>query len=182
MLTFDMYNTSSTKISPPDNIDNLHDYEKGTARLSAMAKCVFPCFPTAFVIAKDVTVKFVSKQAISEDFAKSVEEHTSKGGGFFIFSGSSSSASSSSSSYSSANSTTNTVTVRFTAPQILGYYLEAVAPDKSLTISEAAYDNSNDDFVSIFEFITDFKKMLDDHNQKYNPKLFGKKKKAKDNQ
>ena len=55
--------------------------------------CVFPCYPTAFVVAKDVTIKFVKQTAISTSFAQSVEEHFSRGGGFFIFGGSSSSAS-----------------------------------------------------------------------------------------
>ena len=167
-LTADMYNTSSEHISP-DNQTSFHDSDPNNvkARMDAMNKCVFPCYPTAFVVAKDVTVKFVSQQAISSSFSQSVEDHSSKGGGFFIFGGSSSSASSSSNSSSSATSSSNSVTVRFTAPQILGYYLEAIAPDKSVSISSAE-TNSNNDFISIFEFINRFQQMLDEHNNKYN--------------
>jgi len=171
MLTTDMYNTSSVKISPKDQKTSFHEDPKLVQkRLDAMRKCVFPCFPTAFVIAKDVTIKFFSSEGISDEFASSIEDHTSRGGGFFIFSGSSASASSSSDSSSSVSSTSTSITIRFTAPQILGYYLEAIAPDNSSTISEAA--DRNKDFVSIFEFITDFKEMLDDHNKKYHPGLF----------
>ena len=170
MLTSDMYNTSSEHIAPDDTTSFYNgDAQKIQERLDKMNACVFPCYPTAFVIAKDVTIKFVSEKAISNSFAESVEDHSSKGGGFFIFSGSSSSASSSSNSASTATSSSNSVTVRFTAPQILGYYLEAVAPDKSSTISNN--NNSNSDYISIFEFITAFQKMLDDHNAKYNKNI-----------
>lgn len=101
--------------------------------------------------------------AFSDSFAQSVEEHSSKGGGFFIFGVSSSS--SSSRSNSTATSTSNSVTVRFTTPQILGYYLEATDADKSAIISDEAQSNS--DFISIFDFIKDFQKMLDDYNSTY---------------
>lgn len=170
MLTADMYNTSSEKIAPTDET-NFHDDDQSAvlSRMDKMNNCVFPCYPTAFVVAKDVTIKFVSQQAISNSFAQSVEDHSAHGGGFFIFGGSSSSASSSSNSQSVATSSANSVTVRFTAPQILGYYLEAIAPDKSTSISDS--NNYNSDYISIFEFITAFKKMLDDHNAKYHKNL-----------
>lgn len=116
-------------------------------------------------MAKDITLKFVSSTGISSAFAQSVEDHSAKGGGFFIFSGSSSSASSS----SVATSSSKSVTVRFTAPQILGYYLEAITPDRSTTISDN--DSRDPDYISVFEFIEAFQKMLNDHNEKYNKKL-----------
>lgn len=171
MLTADMYNTSSQHISPTNTASFADkDTEKVRNRFKEMNECVFSCYPVSFVIAKDVTIKFVSQSAIATSFAQSVEDHSSKGGGFFIFGGSSSQASSSSNSASKATSTSNSVTVRFTAPQILGYYLEAVPADQSLSISSS--DASNDtDFISVFEFITTFKKMLDDHNEKYNKQL-----------
>ncbi len=171
LLTEDMYNTSSERISPASTTGfSDQDTEKVRDRFKQMNECVFPCYPVSFVVAKDVTIKFVSQDAIASSFAQSVEDHSSKGGGFFIFGGSSAQASSSSSSRSSATSTSNSVTVRFTSPQILGYYLEAVPADHSMSISSS--DAANDtDFISVFEFITTFKKMLDDHNEKYNKQL-----------
>ncbi|MCI8408948.1 MAG: hypothetical protein HFJ09_06710 [Lachnospiraceae bacterium] len=164
LLSADMYNTSSEHISPAK------DYtEFNNERLSEMNKCVFPCFPTSFVIARDVTIKFTNSKAMSSSFAKSVEEHSSRGGGFFIFGGSKSSSSSSSETNSCATSTADSVTVRFTSPQILGYYLEAIPADKSTSISSTT-SASNADFISVFEFITAFQEMLDDHNKKYNEK------------
>lgn len=171
MLTADMYNTASTGISPMDDTSFAdEDTSKVLNRLNRMNKCVFSCYPTAFVIAKDVTIKFVSESAISSAFAQSVEEHSSKGGGFFIFGGSSAQASSSSSSSSSASSTAHSVTIRFSAPQILGYYIEAVPADLSTSIS-SVQTNSNSDFISIFEFITKFQEMLEDHNKKYHKSI-----------
>ena len=171
LLTADMYNTSSERISPASTTSfSDQDTEKIRDRFKQMNECVFPCYPAAFVVAKDVTIRFVSQSAIATSFAQSVEDHSSKGGGFFIFGGSSAQASSSSGSSSSATSTSNSVTVRFTSPQILGYYLEAVPADHSMSISSS--DAANDtDFISVFEFITTFKKMLDDHNEKYNKQL-----------
>ncbi len=153
----DMY-TSSLRIAPSKEYTAFSD-----ERFNEMNSCVFPCYPTAFVIARDVTLRFTPPT--SDSFAQSVEEHSSKGGGFFIFGGSSSSSSSSSHSNSTATSTSNSVTVRFTTPQILGYYLEATAADKSAIISDEAQSNS--DFISIFDFIKDFQKMLDDYNSTY---------------
>ncbi|WP_304432429.1 hypothetical protein [Acutalibacter muris] len=156
----DMYNTSSLRIAPSKEYTAFSD-----ERFNEMNSCVFPCYPTAFVIARDVTLRFTSATSVSDSFAQSVEEHSSKGGGFFIFGGSSSSSSSSSHSNSTATSTSNSVTVRFTTPQILGYYLEATAADKSAIISDEAQSNS--DFISIFDFIKDFQKMLDDYKSTY---------------
>lgn len=158
LLSGDMYNTSSLRIAPSKEYTAFSD-----ERFNEINSCVFPCYPTAFVIARDVTLRFTSATSVSDSFAQSVEEHSSKGGGFFIFGGSSSS--SSSRSNSTATSTSNSVTVRFTTPQILGYYLEATAADESAIISDEAQSNS--DFISIFDFIKDFQKMLDDYNSTY---------------
>lgn len=160
LLSGDMYNTSSLRIAPNKEYSGFTD-----ERLNEMNQCVFPCYPTAFVIARDVTIRFSSATAMSDSFAQSVEDHSSRGGGFFIFGGSSSSSSSSSQSNSTATSNSNSVTVRFTTPQILGYYLEATAADKSAIISDNTQVDS--DFISIFDFIQDFQKMLDDYNSTY---------------
>lgn len=157
-LSADMYNTSSVHFAPPG------DYtEFSTERLNEMNKCIFPCYPVAFIIAKDVTIQFYYSSGVSDSFAKSVEDHSSSGGGFFIFGGSRSSSSKSNESNSRATSTSNSVTVRFTTPQIIGYYLEATAADKSAKIS----DDAKGDYISIFKFVDNFQKMLEDYNKTY---------------
>ncbi len=161
LLTKDMYNTSSKKISP-----NSKGKPFQKERFDAMNDCAFPCFPVAFIIARDVTIKFSSDTSMSNSFAQSVEDHSSSGGGFFIFGGNSSSSSNSSRSNSCATSSANSVTVRFTSPQILGYYLEATPADESVTLSEVRSGNS--DYISILDFIKNFQIMLDDYNSTYN--------------
>lgn len=161
LLTKDMYNTSSKKISP-----NSKGKPFQKERFDAMNDCAFPCFPVAFIIARDVTIKFSSDTSMSNSFAQSVEDHSSSGGGFFIFGGNSSSSSNSSRSNSCATSSANSVSVRFTSPQILGYYLEATPADESVTLSEVRSGNS--DYISILDFIKNFQIMLDDYNSTYN--------------
>lgn len=161
LLTEDMYNFSSSKISP-DNTASFtdSDIEEIKKRFDEMNTCIFPSYPVAFVVAKDVTIRFSSKSSMSSSFAQSVEDRASKGGGFFIFSSSSSSSSSSGSSMAVASSTANSVTVRFTAPQILGYYMQATPADKSMHINSTA---GND--MSVIGFISKFKEMIDAYNQ-----------------
>ena len=122
-----------------------------------MNKTVLPAFPVAFVIAKDVSIKFTSESGVSSSFAETVEKQASKGGGFLCFSANSASASSDSKSAAVANSNSNAVTVRFTAPQILGYYMQAIPEDRSVHITET---EGND--MSIVGFISNFKLMMDD--------------------
>lgn len=57
-------------------------------RLQKMADCVFPCFPTAFVVARDVTVRLTTENAVSSETAMAMEQHASKGGEFLFFSAS----------------------------------------------------------------------------------------------
>ncbi|WP_052282048.1 hypothetical protein [Kluyvera genomosp. 1] len=161
LLTKDMYNTSSKKIAP-----KYSGIPLSKEHFDAMNKCTFPCFPVSFVIARDITIKFSSRSSVSSSFAQSVEDHSARGGGFFIFGGSSSSSSSSSRSNSSTNSTANSVTIRFTSPQIIGYYLEATPADESASLSEER--NSTGEFISILDFIKNFQSMLDDYNSTYN--------------
>ncbi len=155
-LTKDMFNVTTQRISPQN------DYaEVNKKRLEDMAKTAFPCYPTAMVIARDISVKFVSEDSISEEFSKSMEQHASTGGGFLFFSGSSSSSRSSSESGINSQSTSNSVTLKFTSPQIIGYYMEAVAPDKSLFIDQITSDEAAAGYVTIEQFVKDYKRVLD---------------------
>lgn len=161
LLTESMYNFSSNKIAP-DNTTSFTegDVEEIKKRFDEMNACIFPSYPVAFVVAKDVTIRFSSRSSMSSSFAQTVEDRASRGGGFFIFSSSSSSASSSSQSMATAHSTANSVTVRFTAPQILGYYMQATPADKSTHINSTA-----DNDMSIIGFISKFKEMIEEYNK-----------------
>ena len=147
-LSGDMYNVSSQKFSPEGRYSGFDQ-----KRFSDMYKCIFPAYPTAFVVARDVTVKLSTSKAISEATSSAMEEHASSGGGFLFFSARKSSSSSSSSSSAHVQSSGNSVTIRFTDPQVLGYYMEATAPDKSTYIDNNTSADSRIGYVTIMEFV-----------------------------
>lgn len=137
-LTGDMYNVTSRKIAP----NNVSKSEFDGDRLLKMADCVFPSFSTAFVVARDVTVRLTTEKAVSSETAMAMEQHAAKGGGFLFFSGSKSSSSSASASGAHVSSKSNSTTIRFTDPQIIGYYIEATPADNSISLdSPSASDN-----------------------------------------
>ena len=160
-LSQDMFSFSGQKIAPKAVV-GFNDADKAAVRkrFNEMNDSVFAAFPVAFVIAKDVSIKFTSTTSVSSSFAESVEEHASKGGGFLCFSSNSSNGSASSMAGAVANSSGNSVTIRFTAPQILGYYMQAIDEDKSTHIND-----SNVKDISIVSFISNFKLMLEEHNK-----------------
>lgn len=161
MLSKDMINTSSSKIAPSDSVGfSSGDKSQVEKRFQKMADCLFPSYPVAFVVAKDVSIRFTSGSALSTNLAKSVEDHSAKGGGFFIFSGSSAKTSSNKEASSSTRSTANSITVRFANPQILGYYLEAIPEDKSENFSNLK--DGGQDYMSVITFIDKFKDMLEE--------------------
>lgn len=168
-LTKDMFNVTSLKIAP----NPAKPYTGVTDdRLTEMATggYIFPCYPVAMVIARDITIKLVSSSSVSSEFSESVESHASSGGGFLFFSGSKSSSSSSSSSGVHSSSTGNTVTLKFDTPQIIGYYLEATAADKSSRLDDISGDSQAAGYVSISKFVEDYKKMLEAKKEKMKKK------------
>lgn len=162
-LTKDMFNVTSLKIAPNPSAPYTSVTDE---RLKDMATggSVFPSYPVAMVVARDISIKFVSKSGISSEFAQSIENHASSGGGFLIFSGSSGSNSSSSSSGVHVVSTDNTITLRFDTPQIIGYYLEATPADKSSYLDDTSGDYQAG-YVTISKFVDDYKKMLEAMNK-----------------
>lgn len=147
-LSGDMYNVSSQKISPEGSYSSFDQ-----KRFSDMSKCIFPAYPTAFVVARDVTVKLTTSQSISSATSSAMEEHASGGGGFLFFSARKSSSSSSSSSSAHVQSSGKSVTIRFTDPQVLGYYMEATSADNSTYIDNNTSDDQRIGYVTIMEFV-----------------------------
>lgn len=158
-LTKDMYNVGSERISPAGEYGEITD-----ERLKEMSKAeyIFPCYPVAMVIARDISIRFHSSGDISSAFADSVEKHSASGGGFLFFSGSSSSSSSSSESAVNSSTMSNSVTLKFTTPQIIGYYMEATRADKSTRLGSTP---TPDGYVSISQFVEAYKKVIDALNE-----------------
>lgn len=164
-LTKDMFNVTTLKIAP----DPAKPYGSMDERIADMAAsgAIFPCYPVAMVIARDISIKLTSSSSMDSSFSKSCEQHASTGGGFLFFSGSSSSSSSSSSSGVVSTSTDTSVTLKFTTPQIIGYYLEVTPPDKSSYLDDTSRD-AQAGYVSISKFVEDYKNMLKSMTEKQN--------------
>lgn len=162
-LAGDMYNVTSQKISPSKSYSG---FDKN--RFADMSKCIFPAFPTAFVVARDVTVKITTSENISSATSSAMEEHASKGGGFLFFSARKSSSSSSSSSSAHVSAKGKSVSIRFTDPQVLGYYMEATAADTSTYIDNNTADDEKIGYVTIMDFVDTCKSLLSQSIEKLN--------------
>ena len=159
-LSNDMFNMAGKRISynPKEHTGTQSEEDM----FDDMSKCIFPCFPVSFVIAKDVTIRLSTSSAVSSTVRSVMEEQVAKGGGVFCFSGSSASSSSSETGSAKVQNTEKGLTIKFPGAQILGYYLEKTPPDESryLTSGKSESDISKDD-MSIEEFIESCKKMME---------------------
>jgi hypothetical protein len=144
VLSKDMFRSAQARIST------------GTKNAQDQKDCIFPCYPTAFVIAKDVTIKMEYGSETSESMKKAIEEHSSKGGGFLGFSRGSSTSKSESESSSSSVSDEHGVTIKIPGAQIIGYYLQITPQDVS-TPMEGMDDDMD---TSIMEFAAHCKEIL----------------------
>ena len=146
LLSKDMFRSSSTKISD------------GSKDAEAQKNNLFPCYPTAFVIAKDVTIRFSSKETIDSSIQTALESHASRGGGFLGFSGRKSTSSSSSNTSSSSDS--KGITIKIPGPQIIGYYLQIVPADSGAPIDTTNQRNMD---VSILDFVNHYKEVYNNN-------------------
>ena len=156
-MSEDMFNVTTLNFAPTKDYNEMNGQ-----RMLDMANKIFPCFPVAFVIARDVTIKLSTNTSFSSSFSDSVSSHASTGGGFLFFSGSSSSSSAESHSGASVATTDNSVTIKFATPQILGYYLQATPADKSSKLDEVRSAEALNGYVTISDFVESYKKMLAD--------------------
>lgn len=163
-LTKDMFKVSTEQISQYP----VPQYDDKGARINDLAKgnYIFPCYPTAMVVARDVSIKLEAESDFSSSFSEQVEEHASTGGGFLFFSGASSSSSSSSSSGVHSSCEGKTITLRFDTPQVIGYYMEITPPDKSVYLGEFDSEATEAGYVSITRFVEDYIRMLEEMKKK----------------
>lgn len=98
---------------------------------------VFPCYPAAMVIARDISIELISKTSIPSEFTEAIENYAASWEAYAV-------------------SADNTVTLKFVTPQIIGYYL-----DDTSGYSQA-------DYVTIFKFVEDYKKMFKAMNKNNN--------------
>ena len=158
-LTKDMLKLGSAMISPKsDSYDGITE-----ERLKDMRNCIFPCYPVAMVIARDITITFEftgkEKKDIMDEY-RAIEKQASSGRGFLIFQNASEN------SFSQQTNTStwiheNTVTVRIDSTQLIGYFLEATRADQSEPFESMSEETRNAQQVSsISEFVEAYKAIL----------------------
>ncbi|GHN02225.1 hypothetical protein WSM22_37140 [Cytophagales bacterium WSM2-2] len=105
------------------------------SNLSQINDTFFPAFPVAFVIVKDVTLKFKATNDGASTIKNVLDSNSSAGGGFLCFSASNSSTLSESGEAFHHKVDGQMVTIKIPGPQIIGWYLEYLPKD----LSEAKY-------------------------------------------
>lgn len=99
--------------------------------LKAANTSVLPAYPVAFIVAKDVTIKFTLDQSAMSEANSYMQENSSVGGGFLCFSASHASSSTKRSQAYYFESKGTDITIKIPGPQILGWVLEYVPADES---------------------------------------------------
>jgi hypothetical protein len=125
------------------NADGSVNWDKS----GALSTAILPCFPVAFVVTKDVTIKCKATSSSLAAVHSVADSQSASGGGFLCFSCSSSSASHSDSQSLSTKTEGLVVTIQMPGPQILGWFLEMTPEDKSHPLSATAQPVPNIDLL-----------------------------------
>jgi hypothetical protein len=112
------------------------DQTGAAAEFEHLQSAILPTYPTAFVVVKDVTINLAFTGSEATNQAEAAQSASSNSGGIFCFSVSSSSSSSNSSSSATSASIAENTIIKIPGPQILGWFSEYVAADKSTNYKE----------------------------------------------
>lgn len=151
-LTKGMSRMSHEKIS--EGAMSLIDNEINWKDAYERNKCLFPSFPTAFIIAKDVVIEFKVAKTATKSVHEITDQKQSSGGGFFCFSAAKSSSNRKDESSLHSTSQGEYFRISIPAPQILAWYLQLLPADNSTIMDITApvnTDAKND--VNIVQFV-----------------------------
>ena len=142
-MTQNFYHLSESKCAPGINKDDIRNAISKTdadAQLKKLLsytidnkKCSYllPSYPTAFVIAKDITIRVQVSYDEMEENKEYAQSQSSTSGGLFGFSASSASSSKNCSESSYVGARNNFIYIRIPGPQILGWFQQLVPTDAS---------------------------------------------------
>jgi hypothetical protein len=154
-LSQGMNRLSSARVSEgPVDFGNATDLKKAN-------DAILPSFPVAFVVAKDVTIRFQASSSSLKAVQSIVDSRSAAGGGFLCFSASSSSASHSDQSSLSSKSDGTVITINMPGPQILGWFMEFTPLDRSTQLTQ---DNQGSAALSIIDFVGKLKRFSPQSN------------------
>ncbi|WP_051411563.1 hypothetical protein [Ruminococcus flavefaciens] len=115
---------------------------------------IFPCFPVAMLIARDVTIKVTVKaSAMGNKVDTAVSESSNSKGYIFFNSGSGSRTSSTKSVFDEANDEMSII-IKIPTPQVIGFYLENTPADASDPY------NASGDMDNIRKFVTAYQDVI----------------------
>lgn len=126
---------------------------------------VFPCYPTAMVIARDVTIKLTTTS--NSDYSKLDEatDEVSKSKAFFVYNAGDGSRTHTSNAKCKTKSNSRAITIRFTTPQVIGFYQQIVPKDVSAAYPKDKTVNEENSIVKFIEAYEDvIKRRLDAEN------------------
>lgn len=164
-LTDNMNRISKVKVSEgPMSTDD--DKSVKWDNVSTMNEAIFPAFPTAFIIAKDISITFKVSESSMSAVHSVMDSKSVTGGGFLCFSASKST--SSHSDHQSFHSKTKgqVINIKMPGPQILGWYLETVPTDNSEQLTDAAASGNQE--LNILQYVNKIKELS---KEKDNDKL-----------
>lgn len=118
---------------------------------------IMPCFPVAFVIAKDVNIQFQASRSQLDAVKSVLDSRSAVGGGFLCFSASSASAAHSEASSVHSKTEDTVINISMPGPQILGWFLESTPVDNSQHMVTAATPPGQD--LNIMEFVAALNKL-----------------------
>lgn len=156
-LTKDMIKLGKNMISPSkDDYDGITDQ-----RLKDMENCIFPCYPVAMVLARDISInfEFAEQTSLSEQY-KFIEKQTLSGGGFLMFRNMSGNSTIQNTS-SHVSLQKQSIMVKIDSTQLIGYYLEATRPDQSIPFDSISRKVKETESIStISEYAGDYTAMI----------------------
>lgn len=156
-LTKDMIKLGKNMISPSkDDYDGITDQ-----RLKDMENCIFPCYPVAMVLARDISINFeFSEQTSLSEQYKFIEKQTLSGGGFLMFRNMSGNSTIQNTS-SHVSLQKQSIMVKIDSTQLIGYYLEATRPDQSIPFDSISRKVKDSEGIStISEYAGDYTAMI----------------------
>ena len=135
-----------------------HGIGDGSAEaMETLSHDVFPCYPTSMIVARDVTIKITTTLSSDNSTMYSATKDAASSKAFFVYNAGNGSHSHTSSGKANSKSDNRAITMRFTTPQIIGYFLQIVPKDKSTQYpSDNIQKNEND----IVAFVQAYEKVI----------------------
>ena len=133
-------------LSPTPQItqDEIIDKENDQALLSLLTDNTFPAYPVAVLLAKDISIRVKFDIAETERMREYSRSTKSESGGFLFFSYSKTETTTSEDESMNSYSMGGELVIRVPTPQIIGYWVQFLPPDRSERLDDELADGVAD--------------------------------------